>query len=186
VNAPSAIPTTYKGIRFRSRAEACWAVFMDELGWVWEYEPIDLDGYIPDFLVMLQPTSRQLLLEVKGAVLGIHGLREHVGKIQNSSWAGDALIVGAMPCAIRGFYYILGKYARPQIIGGETGWDWQDSEACWCVNCGAVTANNPNGDYRCLFCQAADTCFGTGRAANLVAVAWANAKNRVQWRGAGE
>lgn len=56
MSAIRGIPTTYKGIRFRSRAEACWAVLMDELGWAWEYEPIDLDGYIPDFLVMLEPT----------------------------------------------------------------------------------------------------------------------------------
>ena len=34
-----AIPTRYKGVRFRSRLEAQWAVFWDELGVKWEYEP---------------------------------------------------------------------------------------------------------------------------------------------------
>ena len=179
MNAHAGIPTTYKGIRFRSRAEACWAVFMDEIGWTWEYEPIDLDGYIPDFLVS-RGERGQLLLEVKGAVLGLGGLTEYLGKIQNSSWTGQALIVGAMPCCISAMgvsYYIFGKTARPENIGGSLEWDWQTSEACWCVNCGHVTANDPAYNYRCLFCSSED-----GRSANLVALAWANAKNRTQWR----
>ncbi len=33
------IETYYKGKWFRSRLEAKWAVFMDELGIVWQYEP---------------------------------------------------------------------------------------------------------------------------------------------------
>ena len=51
-----AIPTEYKGYRFRSRLEARWAVFFDACGADWEYEPegFDLgDGtyYLPDFLL---------------------------------------------------------------------------------------------------------------------------------------
>lgn len=48
-----AIETVYKGFRFRSRLEARWAVFFDELGVRWEYERegYDLGGvrYLPDF-----------------------------------------------------------------------------------------------------------------------------------------
>lgn len=44
-------PTTYKGVRFRSRHEARWAVFFDVMGWGWEYEPIDLNGWTPDFRI---------------------------------------------------------------------------------------------------------------------------------------
>lgn len=46
-----AIPTSYAGVRFRSRLEARWAAFFDLLEWKWDYEPIDLNGYIPDFIV---------------------------------------------------------------------------------------------------------------------------------------
>jgi len=46
-----AIETLYKGIKFRSRLEATWAVFFDNLGWEWEYEPCDFNGWIPDFLL---------------------------------------------------------------------------------------------------------------------------------------
>ena len=45
----NAIPTHYNGINFRSRLEAKWARFFDLLGWNWDYEPVDFDGYIPDF-----------------------------------------------------------------------------------------------------------------------------------------
>lgn len=49
-----AIPTGYHGIRFRSRTEARWAVFFDQLGVKWEHEPsgYELGGriaYLPDF-----------------------------------------------------------------------------------------------------------------------------------------
>lgn len=51
-----AIETVYKGYRFRSRLEARWAVFFDEIGARWEYEPEGYrlkDGtcYLPDFLL---------------------------------------------------------------------------------------------------------------------------------------
>lgn len=48
-----AIPTTYDGVKFRSRLEARWAMFFNLLGWEWQYEfeGFDLDGvwYLPDF-----------------------------------------------------------------------------------------------------------------------------------------
>lgn len=47
------IQTSYNGYLFRSRLEARWAVFFDELGIVYKYEDegFDLDGnyYLPDF-----------------------------------------------------------------------------------------------------------------------------------------
>lgn len=48
---PRGIPTTYRNTRFRSRLEARWAAFFDLIGWSWIYEPLDADGYIPDFLI---------------------------------------------------------------------------------------------------------------------------------------
>ncbi|WP_065091484.1 hypothetical protein [Rhizobium leucaenae] len=57
-----AIPTTYNHVRFRSRLEARWAAFFDLAGWQWDYEPFDLDGWAPDF--MLKGKIRALV-EVK-------------------------------------------------------------------------------------------------------------------------
>lgn len=63
-----AIETTYRGVRFRSRLEARWAVFLDELGIDWEYEPQGYklsDGtyYLPDF--WLPKFNRGVYVEVK-------------------------------------------------------------------------------------------------------------------------
>ena len=53
----TAIETTYRGYRFRSRLEARWAVFFDYLGMTWKYEVqgylvgADKRPYLPDFWV---------------------------------------------------------------------------------------------------------------------------------------
>jgi len=81
-----------RDIKFRSRLEARWASFFDELGWKWEYEPIDLNGYIPDFLINFG--DKQVLVEVKGTII-FKDLYEHSKKIIDSGWKGDFIIVGA-------------------------------------------------------------------------------------------
>ena len=70
----NAIPTMYAGVQFRSRLEARWAAFFDLLDWKWEYEPIDLNGYIPDFLVT-PPMDEPLLVEVKPLVMWPCGIK---------------------------------------------------------------------------------------------------------------
>lgn len=51
----AAKPTIYRGVRFRSRLEARWAVFFDAIGREWIYEPsfpeLASIGYQPDFLL---------------------------------------------------------------------------------------------------------------------------------------
>jgi hypothetical protein len=62
----AAIQTRYAGCHFRSRLEARWAVFFDDMGIPWQYEPqgFNIDGrnYLPDFLL----TECQTWIEVKG------------------------------------------------------------------------------------------------------------------------
>jgi len=74
----SAIPTTYKGWKFRSRSEARWAVLFSELGIDFEYEPQGFrirNGnrkhyYLPDFIIgkasTLKTKNCNVWLEVKG------------------------------------------------------------------------------------------------------------------------
>lgn len=59
----NAIPTHYNGINFRSRLEAKWARFFDLIGWSYEYEPVDLNGYIPDFV--LKFAKMPIYVEIK-------------------------------------------------------------------------------------------------------------------------
>ncbi len=55
-------PTIYHGRLFRSRLEARWAAFFDLAGWRHEYEPFDLPGWIPDFVLF---GNEEILVEVK-------------------------------------------------------------------------------------------------------------------------
>lgn len=52
--------TMYGGCLFRSRLEATWAAFFDICGIKWVYEPFDLPGWSPDFLI-----QDKALVEVK-------------------------------------------------------------------------------------------------------------------------
>lgn len=65
----AAKPTVYKDTLFRSRLEAKWAAFFDLAGWRWEYEPYDLDGWTPDFL--------------------IHGVHPILCEVKPIVWQGD-------------------------------------------------------------------------------------------------
>lgn len=60
----ASIPTEYAGTLFRSRLEARWAAFFDVMGWQWTYEPFDLPGWSPDFLLH-GTEGRSILVEVK-------------------------------------------------------------------------------------------------------------------------
>jgi hypothetical protein len=57
-------PTIYKGTKFRSRLEARCAAFFDLIGWRYQYEPFDLNGWTPDFQVF-GSNDRYILFEVK-------------------------------------------------------------------------------------------------------------------------
>jgi hypothetical protein len=64
----AAIPTEYNGVLYRSRLEARWAVTFDLLKWDIEYEPIDLRGWIPDFLYSgseLKEDEESAYIEIK-------------------------------------------------------------------------------------------------------------------------
>lgn len=80
------IETNYKGCRFRSRLEARWAVFFDNLGIEWEYEPEGFelpDGtrYLPDFYL----PKEEAYVEIKAPRPGcVEELRKAVGFVDGS------------------------------------------------------------------------------------------------------
>jgi hypothetical protein len=63
--ATPGIPTVYRDVQFRSRLEARWAAFFDRVGWGWRYEPFDLSGWIPDFVLL---GKEPILVEVKPVI----------------------------------------------------------------------------------------------------------------------
>lgn len=65
-------PTLYAGVVFRSKLEATWARFFDVIGVAWEYEPCQMEGWWPDFLI-----DGWWLAEVKPLpVIGKNAVRE--------------------------------------------------------------------------------------------------------------
>ena len=66
------IPTTYNNIKFRSRLEARWAVFFDQLGikYLYEFEGFELENrewYLPDFYL----TEYGIYCEVKPSIIEV-------------------------------------------------------------------------------------------------------------------
>lgn len=133
-----AIPTVYRGIQMRSRLEAKWAAFFDALKWSWEYEPLDLPGWIPDFYVNSPNFNRPLLIDVK----------PFVGKVERPTQIKIEQALGApLPEELRKgapypttdvwheFYQKLEYY--PMVIGlrplrngiDVTHWAWDDTVA---------------------------------------------------------
>jgi hypothetical protein len=89
------IETRYSGHRFRSRLEARWAVFLDELGIFWEYEKegyVLPDGqhYLPDFWL----PDANCFLEIKPDAGDVYPLDQ---KCAGLSAIADVLLVVGSP-----------------------------------------------------------------------------------------
>jgi hypothetical protein len=90
------IPTVgVRGIQFRSRIEAHWAYIFEKMGWIWDYEPIDLYGYIPDFIIKFG--EDEILIEIKGEtnIWKREIYEPHKEKIIRSGWKGHYAILGS-------------------------------------------------------------------------------------------
>jgi hypothetical protein len=88
----NSIATAYRQYEFRSRLEAKWAVFFDLCGWSWSYEPIDLNGWIPDFAI----GERPVLVEVK-PFFGEDEWDEAKAKIVASGCRQPVVLLGCDP-----------------------------------------------------------------------------------------
>jgi hypothetical protein len=84
-----AIETNYKGFTFRSRLEARWAAMFDLLGWNWDYEPSDFNGWMPDFILFGK--TKRIYVEVKPVVRFPIDVSK---KMQDSGCENEMLIVG--------------------------------------------------------------------------------------------
>jgi ribosomal protein L37AE/L43A len=151
----NAIPTVYNGIEFRSRLEAKWAIVFNELGWTWEYEPIDLDGYIPDFILTFPYAP--ILVEVKPATTR-EQLEDATTKIENSGWTEEALIVGATTnfdeaCGFSMFGLVSQNHTYPE--GVDTTW-WDYATFHRCSACKRQSFHHMSGAWFCHVCGKGD------------------------------
>lgn len=84
-------PTEYAGVLFRSKLEATWARFFDVIGLEWQYEPTQIPGWIPDFLI-----AGWWLAEVKPMpVIGTDATRNPV--FQKAIRPFDTVLLGDGP-----------------------------------------------------------------------------------------
>lgn len=106
-NEIKAVPTFYKGVQFRSRLEARWAIIFDRLGIDWHYETEGYDiqiedgitiRYLPDFLLYGGSVRcpDQLYVEVKGNMQADDSL-----KISAFSDHYPIYVVGNIPYDLR-------------------------------------------------------------------------------------
>lgn len=90
-NVSIGIPTIgIKGIEYRSRLEAKYAELFGLLNWEWDYEPIDLRSYIPDFMIYFK---NKLLVEIKGDI--DKDFQDAFDKLVNSDWNHSCLFLGS-------------------------------------------------------------------------------------------
>lgn len=202
----NAIPTTYRGINFRSRLEARWAAFFNALGWRYEYEPRDLKGYIPDFFLYVG--REPVLVEVKPfdlpdpeklvPDLGQHPSRHVFEKIVTSGWGGPAVVVGETTSShSRGVRMGVGRF----VASGES----MVADVFHCSRCFSLPSKRqeslcllftlwPSRDHPDYMRSVCASCQHCGRVWSIVGEgkgvpdigqdavsAWAAACNEVQW-----
>lgn len=147
--------TRYNGVTFRSKLEAQWAVFWDELGVKWEYEPQTFllsDGkqYTPDFWIV----DLGLWVEIKPNAK-IAREEEATLKCSQLAYETDCLVYldqSGMTwyteeyCEYSGLlippgswiYSVLFFYCRNNLL--EQDWFFQSENHYWatCSNCGKI------------------------------------------------
>lgn len=170
------IPTEYRGVMFRSRLEARWARMFDALAWPWQYEPIDLNGYIPDFVLHFE---RPLLAEVKPA-LALYDMRAAEDKIDASGWNGEAVVLGADIWELHRASPLLGRIGEPSNVPGEER-DWGEARLFFCCACQSVSIHAADGSWRCRRCLCDDGMRNIAGVPYALSETWFQAANEVQW-----
>lgn len=173
-------PTMYNGVQYRSRLEARWAAFFDLAGWVHEYEPVDLNGWSPDFLI--RGNDGGIYVEVKPVVQLPIDVAEKIDRAlpspktneEHDAFPGEPLIIGRSPL--------------PSEYGMCIGWlrqgAWAESPFTWFDRLGFCHAENSFTDR---ITGVYDGNFGNvGIAEEFVDCIWKQAGNVVQYKPQGD
>lgn len=169
-------PTWFNGVRFRSRLEAKWAAFFEMQGWRWEYEPMELGGYLPDFVVHPGQYTPCVAVEVKplrwdGSEHDLRHLDLAHAKMAGHDWDCEILIVGSA------------------VLPGRLGLVRDDQSRLWCeavpfrcLDCGHSTFMADDGSWACR----ANGCYDGKRYVDTrgwdAVGDFSRASSLVQWR----
>lgn len=173
------IATNYKGVEYRSRLEARWACFFDLIGWKYEYEPFDLNYYMPDFLLH---GDDPVLVEVKP-----YTTRDEFAPLEANLPESPYpyLIVGAAPFlpGLSRYADVLGRTLH-SVREEERGW-WADAEMGHCHKCESFYFVHGEGAWvargvidGCGDCRKPGLSYETEA---LVRGLWARAQNLTKW-----
>lgn len=184
-----AIPTTYKGIEFRSRLEAKWAAFFDLCGWRWEYEPCEFDGWIPDFQLLL-PHGKPFV-EVK-PVSDVRDWKA-VWKSEIKIVPGNGVILlGTGPLNDSQFdawwqgFWSLGPFVtndtHPESQFGNVWWTWALFGRCSRCRKTTIVRQQSDGFEPCFNCGLTHCSNNGGVEPNSPSVQWSKACNTTKWR----
>lgn len=176
----SSIPTEYNHRTYRSRLEARWACFFDLCGWSCEYEAMDLNGWIPDFVIKGKDI---VLVEVKTkTILDETLIRKMVNAIQDTEIEGkDLLLLGSM-FPEEGFLGWTAQYIISEYDWGKAAIGMWSHEPCengivgFCHEYQSfydrITGKHDGGHY-------GDYC---DKGIALAKKYWAEAGNMIQWK----
>lgn len=177
-----AIPTRYNSVQFRSRLEARWAAFFDLSGIKWEYEPFDLDGWAPDFLLL--GNKVEILVEVKPTSDDNQNpfqkaIRYEKTQIKDEE-RGDTkfvMCVGRSP-----LIEIDHPYADVKAFGFGNDCFFSFYEADGKIDIATCWGGTWDALTRVWRSSWKETYDGYGRSAPIVAQLWREAGNIVQWK----
>ena len=172
------IPTIgVRGIQFRSRIEAQWAYIFEKLEWNWEYEPIDLEGYIPDFIIKFD--NKEILIEIKGDIdiWKEEIYKHHKEKIIKSGWKGIFGILGSTYKESNAEYWInIGKLCLTPEIEDDLVLRKNYKTLKWSLG-------GEWGVYDIINDYFKDTYHNDDVVQKEFSKLWVEAKNKVQWKG---
>jgi hypothetical protein len=167
--------TTVDGRRYRSQLEARWGTTFNLLGWPFEYEPFQLPGWIPDFLLM---GATPVLVEVKPVYTFPPFVAE---KVELAVPPHEVLILGCTLPAVS----MRRGVVSPRVLGwlGERSGDDDHTHLWWSD---ALLGERPDGGtgFRHREGSRFDRIGGEGLSPGepgAVAEMWAEAGNRTQW-----
>ena len=124
-------PTVYKNIPFRSRLEAKWAIFFDEMGIDYRYEPgiykVPINGYFmkycPDFALLNVKTQQEIQLPIYVEIKGVnhyYEIDEKNRKILESFGSSNSLLVlGSFPMSINYLYQEPDHLSNFFLVNGQ-------------------------------------------------------------------
>lgn len=180
------IPNSYKSRNYRSLLETRWAIMFEKLGWQAEYEPFELNGWIPDFILIGKHKS--LLVEVK-PFTHLEQYNSAIAKIESAVSGTDyecseTLLLGVNPVKKCEYWpqFVaigwIGEYdddSKHRWYAEAMTYQLSDSEFCLASSEGGYGDRIHGGNFK-------NCWIGPDHISIEIANLWADAGSQTQWK----